>query len=79
LPKEGKATLTILDLQGRVLQQQEKYFLKGYHEWTIEGQTLTSEGILYYQLATDEAVLTKKMMFIELEERIKSPVIYILN
>jgi hypothetical protein len=65
LPKEGKATLTILDLQGRVLQQQEKYFLKGYHEWTIEGQTLTSEGILYYQLATDEAVLTKKMMFIE--------------
>jgi len=58
-------TLTILDVQGRVLLQQDKEFLAGNQQWVIEGQTLTSKGILYYQLATDQEVLTKKMMLLE--------------
>jgi len=65
LPKAGKATLTILDIQGRVLLQSTKDFSQGSHEWIIEGQSLTTKGILYYQLATEEEVLTKKMMLIE--------------
>lgn len=65
LPKAGKATLTILDVQGRVLLQRAKDFSRGSHQWIIEGQSLTTKGILYYQLATANEVLTKKMMRIE--------------
>jgi len=65
LPKAGKVTLTILDVQGRVLLQRAKDFSRGSHQWIIEGQSLTTKGILYYQLATDNEVLTKKMMLIE--------------
>ncbi len=65
LPQAGKATLTILDVQGRVLLQEERNFSTGSQQWTIEGRNLTTKGILYYQLATDNEVLTKKMMFLE--------------
>ena len=62
LPKAGITTLTILDLQGRVLLQRKNDFSSGYHEWVVERQSLTSKGILYYQLATDNEIITKKMM-----------------
>ncbi len=65
LPKAGTATLTILDVQGRVLLQRAKDFSRGSHQWIIEGQSLSTKGILYYQLATEDEVLTKKMMLIE--------------
>ncbi|MEM1120325.1 MAG: T9SS type A sorting domain-containing protein [Bacteroidota bacterium] len=62
LPQAGKATLTILDVQGRVILQQTRDFSAGQQQWTIEGRDLTAKGILYYQLATETAVLTKKMI-----------------
>lgn len=65
LPQAGKVTLTILDAQGRILQKKENYFAQGYNEWSIKGETLTTKGILYYQLATEKDVLTKKMMVLE--------------
>jgi len=65
LPHAGKVTLTILDVQGRVLLQNTKDFSAGNQQWLIEGHELTSKGILYYQLATDKELLTKKMMLLE--------------
>ena len=65
LPEAGWAILTILDVQGQVLLQERKDFSQGAHQWIIEGQSLNSRGILYYQLATDKEVLTRKMMRIE--------------
>ncbi|MEM6319685.1 MAG: hypothetical protein AAF960_18575 [Bacteroidota bacterium] len=65
LPEAGRATLTVLDAQGRILLQRADYFTAGQHEWLIEGQTLTTKGLLYYQLATENEVLTKKMMLID--------------
>ena len=65
LPHAGKVTLTILDVQGRVLLQDAKDFSAGNQQWLIEGQALTTKGILYYQLATDNELLTKKMMMLE--------------
>jgi len=65
LPKAGKATLTILDVQGRVLLQEERNFSTGNQQWIIEGRNLTTKGVLYYQLATENEVLTKKMMLLD--------------
>jgi len=65
LPDAGKVNLTILDVQGRVLLQEAKDFSAGNQQWLIEGQSLTTKGVLYYQLATDKEVLTKKMMVLE--------------
>ncbi len=65
LPHAGKVMLTILDVQGRVLLQEAKDFSAGNQQWLIEGQSLTTKGILYYQLATDNELLTKKMMMLE--------------
>lgn len=65
LPDAGRVNLTILDVQGRILLQEAKDFAAGNQQWLIEGQSLTTKGILYYQLATENEVLTKKMMLLE--------------
>lgn len=65
LPTAGKAILTILDVQGRVVLQEQRNFSSGNQQWTIESRDLNTKGILYYQLATDNEVLTKKMMLLE--------------
>lgn len=65
LPKAGTTTLSIMDLQGRLLWQQQQTFEAGYNEWLIVSTDLPIKGILYYQLATETEVLTRKMMLIE--------------
>ncbi|MFK7979642.1 MAG: T9SS type A sorting domain-containing protein, partial [Saprospiraceae bacterium] len=65
LPDAGSVTLTILDVQGSVLLQETKDFAAGNQQWLIEGQSLTSKGVLYYQLVTDNELLTRKMMLLE--------------
>lgn len=65
LPEAGKADLTILDVQGRVLRTIEGIYEKGYHEVQINANNLPDKGVLYYQLTTDKKQVVKRMIVIE--------------
>ncbi|MEM6321287.1 MAG: T9SS type A sorting domain-containing protein [Bacteroidota bacterium] len=65
LPNAGTATLTILDVQGKVLQQITNEFAKGYNTFEVNAQQLNATGIMYYQLESADNVATKKMIILE--------------
>lgn len=62
LPKEASATLTILDVSGRVLKTITGHYQQGYNEISIQAKDLKSKGLLYYRLKTGEHVAARKMV-----------------
>lgn len=65
LPEAGKATLSVMDVQGKVLSIIERDGVKGYNQVTINAKTLGATGVLYYQLESANNIATKKMIIIE--------------
>ncbi|MCB0704182.1 MAG: T9SS type A sorting domain-containing protein [Saprospiraceae bacterium] len=63
LPVASEASLTIMDVSGRVLKVIESEYSKGLHE--VEISNLQSSGLLYYRLDTPTHSATKKMIMIE--------------
>ena len=64
LPVAGSATLTVMDVQGKVLKEIRGDYAKGYNTVTLKAKELTP-GVLYYQLESADQVATKKMIIIE--------------
>jgi hypothetical protein len=55
--------LTVSDVLGRVLYSESKTCLKGRNDLTLQSSTLGNiSGMLYYQIETDDAKLTKTMI-----------------
>ena len=52
-----------MDVTGRVVQQYQATYTKGYHE--IKVRELEGKGMYYYQLKTSDSLLTKKMIVVE--------------
>jgi hypothetical protein len=65
LPEAGKADLSILDVQGKVLKKIVGNYEGGYHEIQLNGADLPEKGVLYYQLTTDKKQVVKRMVVIE--------------
>ncbi|MEL6864504.1 MAG: HYR domain-containing protein [Bacteroidota bacterium] len=65
LPEATFATMTIMDISGRVIKQYEGNFVTGYNEIRIHRSELANTGVLYYQLDTPEHTAVKKMIIIE--------------
>ncbi len=65
LPEASNATLTIMDVSGRVLKSIEGDYTKGYNEVTINRSELGAAGVLYYQLDTEDHTATRKMIVVE--------------
>ncbi len=65
LPEAGLATLTVMDVQGKVLTSIEREGVKGYNQVTINARTLGATGVLYYQLESSDNIATKKMIIID--------------
>ena len=65
LPEAGFAKVTISDISGRTLKVIEGDYAKGYNEVRIQGNELSSTGVLYYQLESAEHIATKKMIILE--------------
>jgi hypothetical protein len=63
LPEATQATLTIMDVSGKVIKTIQSDFAKGYNE--VRVSNIDATGVLYYQLATDNHTATKKMIIIE--------------
>lgn len=65
LPQAGTATLKVMDVQGKVLQNIKGDFVKGYNTVTVNAKALGATGVLYYQLESADKIATKKMIIIE--------------
>ncbi|MEM1119290.1 MAG: T9SS type A sorting domain-containing protein [Bacteroidota bacterium] len=65
LPKVGMATLTIMDIQGRVLNTIRQDFAKGYNEVQLSAKDLAGKGVIYYQLQSEKHIAVKKMVILE--------------
>ncbi len=65
LPQAGNATLSVLDVQGKVLMTRSGDFAKGAHQFEINSKQLGVTGVLYYQLESADNVATKKMIVLE--------------
>lgn len=65
LPEAGAATITVTDLAGRTLKVIRTDFSKGYNEVNIQRSDINATGVLYYQVETAGATVTKKMVIIE--------------
>ena len=64
LPTAGAATLTVMDVQGKVLKEIRADYAKGYNTVVLKAKELTP-GVLYYQLESADQVATKKMIIID--------------
>ena len=64
LPVAGNATLTIYDPAGKIVKQYDNYYQKGRHEIKIHKKDLTP-GVLYYELRSGYAKMTKRMILIQ--------------
>ena len=65
LPEDAEVTITIQDVTGRTLQVLFQDGHKGYNVITLQSKTLGAAGTLYYTVATDKYVATKKMIVVE--------------
>ena len=65
LPKDTLATLTIYDVNGRILKVIKGDFNTGYNEVPLSASDLGASGVMYYRLMTDQGTVTKTMLLIE--------------
>ena len=65
LPDASAATLTIMDVSGKVVKTVRGNYQKGYNEITVNRRELPSNGVFYYQLDTDKESATKMMLLMD--------------
>jgi hypothetical protein len=65
LPEATSATLTISDVQGKVLRVVEGEYAKGYNQVNLKRSELNASGVLYYRLDTGSDSATRKMILVD--------------
>ncbi len=65
LPEATNATLSIMDITGRLLKTYEGAFAQGYNEISINRSELPHSGTLFYELKTPDNTASMKMIIID--------------
>jgi len=65
VPAKTNATLSVLDINGKVIWSVNKDFNKGLNSIEIDENTINVSGVLYYRLDAGDFSATKKMIRIE--------------
>lgn len=65
IPTGTEATISVIDISGRVVYSKEDYYNAGYHEVVLSQENIQSRGVLYYQLKTSSQTAIKKMILID--------------
>ncbi len=65
LPEATSATLTISDVQGKVVKVIEGDYAKGYNQEVLKRSELGATGVLYYRLDTDTDSATRMMILVD--------------
>ncbi|MFT6333642.1 MAG: hypothetical protein ACJATI_000370 [Halioglobus sp.] len=61
----AQATLTVFDVTGKVVTNENIAGVRGYNSVTLNANQLGTSGVLYYTLESGEFTATKKMIIIE--------------
>lgn len=64
LPEHTEATLTIYDMDGRILKTFHQSFEKGFNQVEVNRSDLQSSGVVYYKLETPDRTAVKKMVLL---------------
>jgi hypothetical protein len=65
LPEAGNATITIYDVTGKVIEVLSDNYAIGYNSVSINRNTISTSGVLYYKLESGDFIATKKMIILE--------------
>ncbi len=65
LPTASNATITVMDISGRVLKAVNGDFAEGYNEIKLNRNELAGSGVLYYQVDTPSNSASMKMILID--------------
>ena len=65
LPEASEATITILDISGKIILAKTGYFDKGLNVVKLQASELNSDGVLIYRLETEDFVQMKKMILVK--------------
>jgi len=65
LPEATSATLTISDVQGKVVKVIDREFVKGYNQVELKRSDLGATGVLYYRLDTETDSATRMMILVD--------------
>ncbi len=65
LPEATSATLTISDVQGKVVKVIEGDYAKGYNQEVLKRSELGATGVLYYRLDTGSDSATRMMILVD--------------
>jgi hypothetical protein len=65
LPEADQGTLTVHDVQGRILKVMRAEFAAGENQVELKRSELPTTGVLYYTLETGRHAATKKMIILE--------------
>ena len=65
LAKEGRGTLSIYDVTGRIIRSIERDWTKGYHEVWFDRKEIGATGVLYYRFESGFFTDNKKMLILE--------------
>ena len=65
LPTASPATLTIMDVHGKVIKTIQGDYEKGEHSVVLNRQDIKGSGLFYYQLASSAGKITKTMLVLD--------------
>lgn len=65
LPQASHATLTIMDVHGKIVKTIQGDYEKGNHSITLNRQDIEGSGLFYYQLASSAGKVTKTMLILD--------------
>ncbi len=65
LPQAQHATISIMDVNGKLVHQIEGDYAAGYNQLVIGRSIINTTGIFYYQIDTDQFTAVKKMLIAE--------------
>jgi len=65
LPTAGTATLSVMDVTGKLVKQITGTYAKGANSIVLTKAELAASGVLYYQLESGDFSATRKMIIIE--------------
>lgn len=65
LPEATDVTLSVYDVNGRLIHSDKNFFEKGYNELTMNSEQLDATGLMYYTIETAFGTLSKKMLSIK--------------
>lgn len=65
LPESGEATLSIMDVTGKLVYRNIAEYEAGYHVVTLGADKISAAGVLYYRLETQNHIATRKMVVLK--------------